>query len=159
MAVWTYTCPRCQSAVVGRINTDGAGNLVEERPPCRCERGDSARPAQPDELAYELIGIHAGKKFDAEGYDFVQRIFPEIPMPEPDEFERGGIVGRVRLIECFGERDAHILTEHDRSWFFGPYGFALASAEPTPFRACRGRLGFFRPEFDSTGERGREHGQ
>lgn len=85
------------------------------------------------------IGIHAGQKFDREGYDFVRREFPQIPLPAPEDFERGGIVGRAVLADC--------VQEHDSPWFFGPHGFVMEDAEPLPFRPCRGKLGFFRPEF------------
>lgn len=83
------------------------------------------------------IYIHAGKKFDHEGYVWVQRQFPHIVMPAPHEFQLGGIVGRARLVNC--------VEDHDSPWFFGRYGFVLTDAEPLPFRACRGQLGFFRP--------------
>jgi hypothetical protein len=89
-----------------------------------------------------MIGIHAGQKFDREGYDWVRREFPQIEMPQPAAFQRGGIVGRARIVDCVGE--------HDSPWFIGKYGFLLADAEPLPFRACRGMLGFFKP---STPER------
>ena len=46
------------------------------------------------------IGIHAGKKFDREGYDFVRRHFPRIRMPDPEAFERGGVVGGAVLMDC-----------------------------------------------------------
>ncbi len=95
-----------------------------------------------------VIGIHAAKKFDREGYDFVRETFPGVPMPDQDAFELGGIVGRARIVGCVHEGDAHLLTERDEPWFFGAYGFVFDSAEPLPFRPCRGRLGFFRPELE-----------
>lgn len=89
-----------------------------------------------------IIGVHAGKKFDQAGYAWVQKTFPSIRMPEPHEFERGGIVGRARLVDC--------VTHSDSPWFFGLYGFILADAEPLPMLPCRGMLGFFRPTFAAT---------
>lgn len=91
-----------------------------------------------------MIGIHAGKKFDQAGYEWVdESIFfgdlPDIPLPLPDEYERGGIVGRAELHDC--------VEEHESPWFFGPHGFLVRDAAPIEFRPCRGRLGFFRPEF------------
>ena len=86
------------------------------------------------------VGIHAGLKYDMEGDSWVRDVFPEIPLPPVAEIERGGIVGRVRLTGC--------VEDHDSPWFFGPYGFTLEGGEPLPFRPCRGRLGFFRPEID-----------
>lgn len=83
------------------------------------------------------IGIHAGKKFDADGYEWVRRKFPEITLPAPDAFERGGIVGRARLTGC--------VDYHESPWFMGEYGFVFEDAEPLPLRECRGMLGFFVP--------------
>lgn len=83
------------------------------------------------------IGIHAGKAFDWDGYAWVRQRFPEIRMPAPDDFERGGIVGRAYLGDC--------LTHAESPWFFGKYGFTLHLAQPLPFIPCRGRLGFFTP--------------
>lgn len=86
------------------------------------------------------IGIHAGKKIDAEGYQLVRENFPQIELPT--SFEVGGIVGRARITGC--------VEDHDSPWFFGPYGFTMEGAEPLPFRECRGRLGFFRPGFTTS---------
>lgn len=83
-----------------------------------------------------VIGIHAGKTVDAEGYNWVRERFPLIELPT--RFNVGGIVGRARLIDC--------VQVHDSEWFFGPYGFVFADAEPLSFMPCRGRLGFFRPD-------------
>lgn len=82
--------------------------------------------------------IHAGKRFDREGYEWVRSSFPEIPMPPRLAFETGGIVGRARLLDC--------VYDHPSRWFFGPFGFVVVDAEPLPFEACRGRLGFFEVE-------------
>ena len=81
--------------------------------------------------------IHAGKGFDAAGYAWARDSFPDICMPGPTEFERGGIVGRGTLYE--------VATASSSPWFFGPFGFCIARAEPLPFAPCKGRLGFFEP--------------
>jgi hypothetical protein len=101
-----------------------------------------------------VVGIHAGKTFDREGYEWIRANFPHIPLPDPDpsprrgwsappgpwklNFSRGGIIGRANLVDC--------VTDYDSPWFFGEYGFVLRSAEPLPFIPCRGMLGFFKPE-------------
>lgn len=82
--------------------------------------------------------IHAGKRFDRDGLDWVRETFPWINLPET--FDRGGIVGKADF--------AGVVTEHDSPWFFGPYAFLLRGAEPLPFRPCPGMLGFFRPVFE-----------
>jgi hypothetical protein len=84
-----------------------------------------------------VIGIHAGKKFDVAGYEWIRSEFPRITMPTPHMFDLGGIVGRARIVDCD--------EEHASPWFVGRYGFVLSDPEPLPFRACRGELGFFRP--------------
>lgn len=86
-----------------------------------------------------VIGIHAGQKFDHEGYAWVRRTFPHLVMPAPEAFERGGIVGRAIITDCVEQMDS--------PWFFGAYGFVLERGCPLPFQACRGQLGFFRPTF------------
>lgn len=85
------------------------------------------------------VWIHAGKSFDREGWAFVRERFPGIPLPAPAEFARGGIVGAARITDC--------VSRHLSPWFSGPYGFVLADPEPMPLRPCRGRLGFFQPDF------------
>lgn len=86
----------------------------------------------------ETVLIHAGKRFDREGYDFVRRAFPQVPLPRVTRFDLGGIVGQARISDC--------VEESDSPWFFGPYGFVMEDREPLPFQSCRGSLGFFVPE-------------
>lgn len=77
--------------------------------------------------------IHAGKKLDVDGYNFVRRTFPDIPLPT--RFDVGGIVGEARITDC--------VRRSDSPWFFGEYGFVMAEAKPLEFVAVRGQLGFF----------------
>lgn len=88
------------------------------------------------------IGIHASKKFDKHGYVWMETAFPSIArrMPEPHLFEYGGIIGRVRIIDC--------VKDYGSPWFFGTYGFVLDNAQPLPFQSCRGKLSFFRPDLN-----------
>jgi hypothetical protein len=91
------------------------------------------------------IGIHAGKKFDREGYDWARATFPDIPLPAlKTDYPMGGIVGRARLIDCVRHMDS--------PWFFGKYGFVMTEAEPLSLLPCRGKLGFFRPDTVPTQE-------
>ncbi len=63
--------------------------------------------------------------------------FPRMPaLPAFEQLARGGIVGSIDLIDC-------VKDDHDSPWFFGPYGFVLANAEPLPFTPLKGKLGFF----------------
>ncbi len=79
--------------------------------------------------------IHAGQKFDQAGYELVRDCYPEIEMPAPTEFPRGGIVGAASITDC--------VTYLKSSWFTGRYGFLLDDARPLPFVPYRGQLGFF----------------
>lgn len=54
----------------------------------------------------------------------------------------GGIVGQAEIVDCVEEMESR--------WFFGRYGFVLRNAEPLPFQPCKGRLGFFTPDFTET---------
>ena len=78
--------------------------------------------------------VHAGKRFDSEGYEWVRKKF-RIAMPEPNEFERGGIVGVAEIVDC--------VTKHRSRWFAGEYGFVLRNARPLRFIPMLGKLGFF----------------
>lgn len=82
------------------------------------------------------VGIHTGKKLDRDGLDWVRRTFPHIALPT--SFDLGGIVGRAEL--------TGVVTASNDPWFFGPFGFQFANAQPLPFMPCRGALGFFRPD-------------
>lgn len=85
--------------------------------------------------------VHAGKKFDELGYEWIYSEFPGIPMPPRGAFECGGIVGRATLTDC--------VTEHRSAWFVGDYGFVLEDGQPLPFMPCRGMLGFFKPAIEA----------
>ncbi len=89
--------------------------------------------------------IHTGKVFDKYGYKWVKdrlhgrdEFFKLIELPRPDEFERGGIVGKAEIIDC--------VQEFDSPWFSGPYGFVVRNAKPLDFRPYKGRLSFFEVE-------------
>lgn len=85
--------------------------------------------------------IHAGKKFDDDGYDFIKSRFLEIPLPPKDQIERGGIVGKADIVDC--------VSEMDDPWFFGKHGFVLENQEPCDLKPCKGALGFFTPDYNS----------
>ena len=89
--------------------------------------------------------IHAGKKIDHEAYGFSEHLNVAVPRDLPT----GGIVGKARLINTVHVSQRHLLTERDKPWFFGEYGFILDSAEPCELRPCKGALGFFVPDFNS----------
>lgn len=59
------------------------------------------------------------------------------PCPPMAQLQRGGIVGKARLVDC--------VQSHPSPWFQGPFGFVLADVQPLPFVECKGDLGFFKP--------------
>ena len=95
------------------------------------------------------IYVHAAKGMTRAEYDEARRVAlhirPAIELPAYEEMERGGIVGAVDVTGCeacdFDERKPE-----QSPWAIGPFAFTLANAEALPFRACRGSLGFFKPE-------------
>lgn len=78
--------------------------------------------------------IHAAKKFDQEGYEWVVSEMG-VSLPKASEFERGGIIGEAEIIDC--------VTRSSSPWFFGPYAFVIRNARLRPFTPCAGKLGFF----------------
>ena len=88
--------------------------------------------------------IHAGKKADASGYEFIREYFPHIQIPTLYVGGgMGGIVGVATLDHVVHEKDKRLLTARDAPWFFGEYGFILENAKPLPFTPLKGQLGFF----------------
>lgn len=95
--------------------------------------------------------IHASKTFDLEGWYLIEEKFPSLAasMPGPDRmlFERGGIIGAVKFVDC--------VRSHASPWFQGAWGFVVGDRKVLPFRECKGSLGFFRPQEAATsGTRG-----
>jgi hypothetical protein len=80
--------------------------------------------------------IHAGKTFDQVGYERIRHKYKHIKMPEPDEFQRGGIVGWLNIKDC--------VTRSTSKWFNGPYGFVVDEAGPLRFVPMPGKLKFFK---------------
>lgn len=83
-----------------------------------------------------LVLIHAGLRID-DGFEDSQN-WPWA-IERPDDFEFGGIVGQAEIVDC--------VTASPSPWFYGPHGFVLRNARPLPLRPCRGKLGFFTPDF------------
>lgn len=89
--------------------------------------------------------IHAAKAMTRREYDdclhaciIATGRFPgDLAIPAFDQLERGGIVGKARIVDC--------ISSSQSPWFFGPYGFVLADVEPVTFQPCKGALGFFNP--------------
>lgn len=83
------------------------------------------------------ILIHAGKKFDHDGYKWLvdNRVIVQYDIPTPDQYQMGGIIGISNITGC--------VSRSQNPWFFGPYGFKMADSSPVKFVPLRGRLGLF----------------
>lgn len=90
------------------------------------------------------ILIHAGRKFDFDGYIWLKNNWHRCGLPgavgdicdlPKSNFPCGGIVGAADLVDC--------VERHESPWFNGPFGFVLANAEELPLRPLRGALQFF----------------
>lgn len=79
------------------------------------------------------VYVHAGKKIDKDGLEYIRTNHPNISLPHV--FETGGIVGSVNITGC--------VTESTDEWFFGEYGFVLSEPQVLSFRPYKGMLGFF----------------
>lgn len=77
--------------------------------------------------------IHASKYIPFE--DEITEIESALGLTLPDDFEVGGIIGRVQMTDC--------VEHHPSRFFFGPFGFVFADATPLAFHPVRGALGFF----------------
>ena len=86
--------------------------------------------------------VHAPRKFDEKGYWWV-KAETGIGLPEPHEFDIGGIIGVSEIVDC--------VTRSNSFWFSGPYGFVLKDSSPLPFVPLPGRLGFFDVDVDMEG--------
>jgi hypothetical protein len=79
--------------------------------------------------------IHAGKKIDKDGYDYLFHETNLFYVPPYKDLKTGGIVGKVTIVDC--------VKKSDSKWFFGKFGFVLRNPIPLEFIPCRGQLGFF----------------
>lgn len=87
-----------------------------------------------------LIHASKGMKMD-EYYDcqyFASLIDKSIHMPQPEQLERGGIVGAADLVDCVNRSVS--------KWFQGNYGFVFRNPIKTDFFPLRGQFGFFKVE-------------
>ena len=93
----------------------------------------------PVELPLEFY-VHAGQRFDHEGYRYVRQHWPDIPMPTlVSDFPTGGIVGEAEITGCIGADDWN-----PSEWCMGDWGFLIRRAKPLRFKPLKGALGFFR---------------
>jgi hypothetical protein len=98
------------------------------------------------------ILIHASKGLYEAYYQHI-RSNTDVPIPERDNLEYGGVVGIADLVLCSkpGQLPAGISREQ-RAHFGGVhqeyYGFLFAQARPLPLMPCAGKLGIFEIDMD-----------
>ena len=83
--------------------------------------------------------IHASKTFDMDGYNWIKdnkEALGILELPLSYEYERGGIVGHARIVDC--------VTSSNSIWFSGKYGFVIEDAKTLKFDKCKGQLKFFK---------------
>lgn len=99
------------------------------------------------------ILIHASKGLYEEYYQYIKS-HTDIPIPDRDQLEYGGVVGMAKLVLCCkpGELPAG-LSREQRSHFGGVhveyYGFLFSQARPLPLMPCAGKLGIFEIDMDA----------
>lgn len=92
-----------------------------------------------------LCYIHASRMLDVKGLEYLKVMHPEIPLPEPCEYQLGGIIGEVELTHVIRPGEPPQSDWHEE----GLYGFYLRSPRPLPLRPLRGRQGFFNINLES----------
>ncbi|WP_024929797.1 hypothetical protein [Methylophilus sp. OH31] len=98
------------------------------------------------------ILIHASKGLYEEYYQYI-KCHTDVPIPDRDKLEYGGVVGIAKLVLCSkpGELPAGISREQ-RAHFGGVhqeyYGFLFEQATPLPLMPCAGKLGIFELDID-----------
>jgi hypothetical protein len=98
------------------------------------------------------ILIHASKGLYEAYYQHIKSN-TDVPIPDRDKLEYGGVVGIAKLVLCSkpGELPAGISREQ-RAHFGGVhqeyYGFLFEQARPLPLIPCAGKLGIFEIDVD-----------
>lgn len=98
------------------------------------------------------ILIHASKGLYEEYYRHI-KLNTDIPIPDKDKLEYGGVVGIAKLVFCGKPDELHAgLSREQRAHFGGVhpeyYGFLFAQATPLPLLPCAGKLGIFELDVD-----------
>src|SRR2546423_13181844 len=81
--------------------------------------------------------IHASSNRSLTAPQNLSAIAKKYRLRLPREFEFGGIVGVVNVVDC--------VKTHPSKWEFrGNWGWVLKNPRRLPFRKCKGAVGFFR---------------
>lgn len=97
--------------------------------------------------------IHASKGLYEQYYDYIKSR-TDIPLPDKDKLEYGGVVGIANLVLCCrpGELPDGI-SRQQRAHFGGVhqeyFGFLFEQATPLALMPCLGKLGIFEIDVDA----------
>lgn len=93
--------------------------------------------------------VHASKTFDMDWYllarDELLSDEDRQDLPRPEEFERGGIVGSVEIVDCVKDIP-HPWAKKDN------YQFVLKNPRPCKFYPEKGKLGLFEVKWRGSGD-------
>lgn len=98
------------------------------------------------------ILIHASKGLYKEYYQYIKSN-TDIPIPDKDKLEYGGVVGIAKLVLCSKPGALPVgISREQRSHFSGvhhsSFGFLFEDAMPLPLMPCAGKLGIFEIDVD-----------
>jgi hypothetical protein len=102
-----------------------------------CENRSWALPIQ---YFNKTVLIHAGKKMDKAGLDYLDRFTVRGGRLTPREIPLGGIVGRIEFSAC----SRMYLSDWGEPGFFHWF---IRAAAPLKFHPCKGSLGFFEVDY------------
>lgn len=98
------------------------------------------------------ILIHASKGLYEEYYQYIKD-HTDIPIPDKDKLEYGGVVGIARLIFCGKPHELPAGMSREQRVHFGNvhqayFGFLFEQARQLPLMPCPGKLGIFEIDID-----------
>ena len=82
--------------------------------------------------------VHATLQLDVADFDRAAALLAQTNpaiIIDRAQLQFGGVIGRVELVD--------VVTRSESPWIVGPFGWALRSAQPLPFRRIRGRQNLF----------------
>jgi hypothetical protein len=94
------------------------------------------------------LAVHASKQFHQQYYAFLRK-HTDIPLPEISEFEHGGLVGTVDVVDCIapvflkGQPNARPQLHRTHFGASGYYGLVLENPRQIPIVPYRGNRGLF----------------
>jgi hypothetical protein len=97
--------------------------------------------------------IHASKGLYESYYDYL-KVSTDIPLPDKDKLDYGGIVGVANLVLCCQPGNIPANIRREQGVHFGGvheeyFGFLFEAATPLLLMPCRGKLGIFEIDVDA----------